>query len=156
MKVHLGKHVNIAAIATSNSNQPRRTKARQFAISFNIVDHSTGASPVEVDVYRAHKASLPVVRAGDGVLLREFEIVALSGRGFGLCSQDDSGYVVWPAGSGEEEPEPQINGPPVEDIDGEAEYVALMKKWYTTLDQGALQAANETLSKGEVDDGAKK
>ncbi|CAK7235333.1 hypothetical protein SBRCBS47491_009257 [Sporothrix bragantina] len=112
---------------------------------------------VEVSLYRAHKETLPTFHAGDGLLLRRFEVVALPDKGFGLRSTDESAYAVFPSTiegetSGENSKDltaidgsPQVNGPPVEDITREAQYIGLLKQWYRLLDDGAraqLAAAN--------------
>jgi len=150
---NIGKRGEFVAIATTDSTTPERTKTRQFAITFNITDAGTGPSTVfETQVYRAHKDSLPMVKAGDGVLLRNFEILALTNRGWGLRSHEASSYVVFNQDDGSESP--QIKGPPVEDIDAETDYVARLKAWYALLDRGKLAAANNKVAAGGA--GAKK
>jgi len=144
---NVGKRGEFVAIATTDSTVPERTKARQFAISFSITDASTGPSTVvETQIYRAHKDSLPTVKAGDGVLLRNFEITALTNRGWGLRSHEESSYVVF--GESDNSGPPQIKGPPVEDIDAEKDYVARLKDWYALLDSAKLTSANNKVAAG--------
>ncbi|TPX09649.1 uncharacterized protein E0L32_009122 [Thyridium curvatum] len=135
LKSHLNRKLDVLAIATTASSEATRLKTRQYALSFNVTDPSTAPlHVVEVQVYRAHKDSLPAVKPGDGVLLRGFQVVALTGKDFGLRSDEASGYAVFEQeGSGE----PQINGPPVEDIDAEAGYAETLKEWYRLLDSAA-------------------
>ncbi len=154
---HVGKKVNVVGLATTDSPPPVRTKTRQSAVSFHVTDPGTAPVHVfEVQVYRAHRDSLPVVKAGDGLVLRNFDIVALPKKGFGLRSRDDSSYAVFehPRQSDDDEPPPaplapQINGPPVEDLETEAQHVAHLGRWFAALDGDArekLRKADEKLS----------
>ncbi len=146
LSYHIGKKPDVVAIATTASSPAERTKTRQFVLSVNLTDPTIAPSKVvEVQFYRAHKDSLPDIQPGDGVLLRNFEILALSHRGFGLRSQEDSSYAVF----GQKEDKPQIKGPPMEDLEAGARYVARLKQWYGMLDSAVknrLSQANQKMA----------
>ncbi|CAK7207881.1 hypothetical protein SEUCBS139899_010696 [Sporothrix eucalyptigena] len=132
------------ALASGDTNNDAASDTGSVSLGLDI------DAIVEVSLYRAHKETLPTFRAGDGLLLRRFEVVALHDKGFGLRSTEESAYAVFPAQAEENSNNesgaetPQVNGPPVEDMDREAQYIALLKQWYRLLDEGAhaqLEAA---------------
>ncbi|KAL1894758.1 hypothetical protein Sste5346_005733 [Sporothrix stenoceras] len=146
-----------AAVVTNVNDNASDTGS--VSVSTSVAAGTDIDAIIEVSLFRAHKDTLPTFHAGDGLLLRRFEVVALHDKGFGLRSTDESAYAVFPAkefveegaddkegdNNGNASPTPQVNGPPVEDMDREARYISLLKQWYHLLDEGAcaqLSAAN--------------
>ncbi|KLU88365.1 hypothetical protein MAPG_07352 [Magnaporthiopsis poae ATCC 64411] len=174
LRSHPGKQVNVVGVVTAASKQPVRTKARQYAMSISITDHTISpTNVVEVQFYRLHQEALPVTKPGDRVLLRNFTVIGLTGRGHGLRSNDASEYAVFDdkheeaggnssshehedkddkdeAGSSSStHPMAQIRGGPVELEDYEYEIATLLKNWYKLLpiaSKDKLEKANRKLA----------
>ncbi|KAI0848673.1 hypothetical protein F5Y00DRAFT_238220 [Daldinia vernicosa] len=147
LRQHLQKKLDIIAVAMMHPPDPQRAKGgpREFMMSFTITDHSIGPySVVETQLYRPHKETLPIVKAGDVVLLRNFTVISLQGKGFGLRTNDESSWAIFDYDG---EP-PQIKGPPIEYGERETTYVAHMRAWYNLLDEKArlkLERANKKI-----------
>lgn len=147
LRQHLTKSLDVIAVAVMQPPEPRRAKGgpREFMMSFTVADHSIGPYAVaEALIYRPHKDTLPVVRYGDIVLLRNFTVVSLANKGFGLRSSESSSWAVFDY---EGEP-PEIRGPPVEYGTREALYVSYLREWFRLLDVKArekLELANQKI-----------
>ncbi|KAI1503542.1 hypothetical protein F5X99DRAFT_374644 [Biscogniauxia marginata] len=145
LRQHLTKTLDVIAVAMMKPPEPRRGKSgpREYMMSFTITDHSIGPHSVaEVQLYRPHKDSLPQVKPGDVILLRNFKVMSLSNKGFGLRTTDGSSWAVF---DHEDEPA-QIKGPPVEYGEKETTYVAHLREWFGLLDEKArtkLEQANQ-------------
>lgn len=174
---HLGQNVDIVAIVSSQPTNPVRAKGgpREYIMSFNVTDPSTApAHVVEVQMYRPHKESLPIVKPGDAILLKQVEIRSFSaGKGFGLRTGEQSAWAVFEATSQEEQedetqgnrdregkegataatttnqPPPQIKGSPVENWEEFAGYMVMLKKWYRLL-------MRDEAAKGKLEKAVKK
>ncbi|EGO61173.1 hypothetical protein NEUTE1DRAFT_127865 [Neurospora tetrasperma FGSC 2508] len=167
---HLGKNVDILAIVSSPPTNPTRAKGgpREYMMSFNVTDPSTAPTHVvEVQMYRAHKESLPIVKPGDAILLKQVEIRSMTaGKGFGLRTGEGSAWAVFeaiPEEDKEEEGEkdgddataattprpPQIKGPAVEDWEDFGGYMVMLKKWYRLL-------LKDETAKGKLEKAVKK
>ena len=137
LRYHLTQKLDVLAVATTTpSEPPQRAKGgpRHYSITFNITDPSTAPAGVtQVQVFRPYKEALPIVKAGDGILLRNFEVIAVKNKGFGLKSDDPSSWAVF-----KDNEEIEMRGPPVEFQGGEEKYVADLKAWYGSLDSTAL------------------
>lgn len=128
-------------------------------MSFHVTDPSTAPSAVvEVQLYRPHKDSLPVVKPGDVILLQRFQVKALSKKEFGLRTGMDSAWAVWDGGldgeGGSSQTSPQIRGPPVEDWEGYVSYVGMMKDWFGLVmadgaARGKLERADRKLDEAK-------
>lgn len=130
LRSHINKNLDVVAVAASSPSTPQRVKSRQFMMTLNVTDPSlTPSGVVEVQFFRAHKESLPIVRSGDAVLLRAFTVLPLAGKALGLRTHDSSSWAIFDREDGI----PQIRGPPVEVSDAEAGYVALLKEWFAGL-----------------------
>ncbi|KAI0166971.1 hypothetical protein GGR52DRAFT_556311 [Hypoxylon sp. FL1284] len=147
LRQYLQRKLDIIAVAMMQPPEPQRAKGgpREYMMSFTITDHSIGPySVVEVQLYRPHKETLPIVKAGDVVLLRNFTAISLHNKGFGLRTNDESSWAVF-----DHEGEPaQIKGPPVEYGEKETAYVAHMRVWLGLLDDKAqekLERANKRI-----------
>ncbi|KAL2268681.1 hypothetical protein VTJ83DRAFT_3527 [Remersonia thermophila] len=142
LQTHLDKFPNVVVVVTSRPTPPARAKGgpREYFLSFHATDPSVAPGKVvEVQLYRPHVESLPVVGPGDVVLLQRFQVKAISKKGFGLRTGGESAWAVWEAstlegkgvGGGENEMmAPQIRGPPVEDWHEYVGYVKTMREWW--------------------------
>ncbi|KAF9874808.1 hypothetical protein CkaCkLH20_07502 [Colletotrichum karsti] len=139
LRNHTNKNVDVLAIVTTEPPEAKRAKGgpRGIMLAFNVADHSvapTQTAPVQI--FRPHKAALPVVHPGDAILLRHVCIQSVKGRGFGLRANDASSWAVFERDG--EDGLPQIRGPPVELTEEEMKYAALLKQWYAGLDAKTL------------------
>ncbi|TAQ86437.1 hypothetical protein B7494_g5247 [Chlorociboria aeruginascens] len=139
MRYHLTHKLDVLAIATTTPPEPQRMKGgpRHYVITFSITDVSIAPSGVaEVQVFRPYKDALPIVKAGNGILLRNFQVTSLKGKGFGLRSDQNeaSSWAVFKEG----EDEAEIRGPPVEYGITEKRYINDLKNWYKDLDSTAM------------------
>ncbi|KAI1391049.1 uncharacterized protein F4822DRAFT_171114 [Hypoxylon trugodes] len=147
LRQHIQKKLDVIAVAMMQPPDPQRAKGgpREFMMSFTITDNSIGPFKVaEVQIYRPHIETLPIVKAGDVVLLRNFKVVSLQGKEFGLRTTDESSWAVF---DHEDQPA-QIKGPPVEYGEKETTYVALLRAWFNMLDEMArvkLERANKKI-----------
>ncbi|OTA92620.1 hypothetical protein M434DRAFT_396286 [Hypoxylon sp. CO27-5] len=147
LRQYLQKKLDVIAVAMMQPPDPQRAKGgpREYMMSFTITDHSIGPhSVVEVQLYRPHKETLPIVKAGDVVLLHNFTVVSLQNKGFGLRTNDESSWAIFDY---DDQP-PQIKGPPVEYGEKETTYVANMRSWFSLLDEKArakLERANQKI-----------
>ncbi|KAH8782203.1 hypothetical protein BGZ57DRAFT_279775 [Hyaloscypha finlandica] len=138
LRYHLNQKLDVLAVATATPAEPLRAKngPRHYQITFNVTDPSVAPSGVtEVQIFRPYKDALPTIQAGDGILLRNFQVMSVKSRGFGLRSVQDEGssWVVFKDGG-----EPEVRGPPVEFGDGEKNHVTALRAWYATLDAAAM------------------
>ncbi|KAJ4414546.1 hypothetical protein N0V85_003107 [Neurospora sp. IMI 360204] len=163
---NLGKNVDIVAMVSSTPTNPTRAKGgpREYMMSFNVTDPSTAPTHVvEVQMYRAHKESLPIVKPGDAILLKQVEIRSMTaGKGFGLRTGEGSAWAVFEATPEEEDEEvdgegantassqpPQIKGPAVENWEEFGGYMVMLKKWYRLL-------LKDEAAKGKLEKAVKK
>lgn len=144
LRYHINSKLDVLAVATTPSTEPQRGKgtSRQYLTVFNITDVSIAPGGVtEIQVFRPYKDALPIIQAGDGVLLRNFQVISVKNKGFALRSEDASSWAVF-----KDEEEPEIRGPPVELGAGEKKHIGLLKKWYGDLDatmMAKLDRAND-------------
>ncbi|KAF4632200.1 hypothetical protein G7Y89_g5926 [Cudoniella acicularis] len=142
LRYHLSQKLDVLAVATSTSEEPQRAKngPRHYSLTFNITDPSIAPSGVtEVQVFRPYRDALPVVQAGDGVLLRNFSVISVKNRGFALRSEQGEASS-WAVFHGDEEAD--VRGPPVEYGDGEKNHIVQLKAWYGSLDTAAVAKIN--------------
>ncbi|KAK8136425.1 hypothetical protein PG984_004365 [Apiospora sp. TS-2023a] len=145
LRHHIGKSVDVLAVALMSPPEPERAKKgpREYMMSFTVTDHSTAPSSIaEVQLYRPHKDTLPKVKSGDVVLLRNFTVLAIKNKDYGLRTNDSSSWAIFDT---EDEPA-QIRGPPVEYGESEMTHVDYLREWYGLLDAGSrtkLEAANK-------------
>ncbi|KAG9243747.1 hypothetical protein BJ878DRAFT_542969 [Calycina marina] len=136
MRYHLNKKLDVLAIATTSTPDEfhqHESGLGHWHATFNITDASIAPSGVtEVQISRPYKTALPIVKAGDGVLLRNFVVHAAKDRGFILRSEK-SEACSW-AVFKDEQAEPDVRGPPVESGEPEKKHVVAMKEWYRNLD----------------------
>lgn len=142
LRFHMTQKLDILGIATTIPAEPERAKGgpRHYQITFNITDQSIapgGSPPVtEVQVFRPYKDALPIVKVGDGILLRNFLVISVKNRGFALQSTDASSWAVF---SGDEEEKVEVRGPPVEYGAGEQKHISMLRSWYSELEPAAMQ-----------------
>ncbi len=138
LRYHLNQKLDVLAVATTMPHEPQRAKngPRHYQITFNVTDPSVAPSAVtEIQIFRPWKDALPTIQAGDGILLRNFQVISVKGRGFGLRSVTDEGssWAVF-----NDDSQPEIRGPPVEFGEGEKNHILALKAWYSTLDAAAM------------------
>ncbi|KAI1262589.1 hypothetical protein F5Y18DRAFT_397685 [Xylariaceae sp. FL1019] len=135
LRQHLTKSLDVIAVAVMETSEPRRSKTRDFIMSFTVTDQSIGPhAVVEVRIARPHIESLPEVKCGDVVLLRNFKVTSLAKKGFGLQSKKEGSS--WAVFDRENEPA-LIKGAPVEYGKVETDYVDLLREWFSLLDEKA-------------------
>ncbi|KAH6987488.1 hypothetical protein BKA56DRAFT_576958 [Ilyonectria sp. MPI-CAGE-AT-0026] len=136
----LHQATDILAVATTTPAQPHRPKhgPRDYMLTMNLIDPSVAPTGVSVaHIFRPHLSSLPVVHAGDVVLLRRVQVVSMKSRGFGVRAGEASAWAVFE--KADEEMLPQIKGPPVEVTEQEIKYVEGLRRWWNMQDDKALE-----------------
>lgn len=152
LRSNVNRKVDVLGVATTQPPNPQRPKhgPRDYLLQLMIADQTTAPnSVVSAQVFRPHIESLPHVKEGDVVLLRQFAITAIRGQGFGLRSCEASSWAVWERDR--EDGLPQIKGPPVEVSEEESSQAGLLQKWYAGLDERArekLRRANAKMGQG--------
>jgi hypothetical protein len=138
VRYHLTKKLDVLAVVTSTPAEPERAKGgpRHYQFTFNVTDQSIAPTAVtEIKVRRPYKDALPVVKVGDRILLRQFEVTSSKNRGFTLVSTDTSSWAIF-TGVGDRV---DVRGPPVEYGDGELEHIAGLRAWYDQLEPAAIE-----------------
>jgi hypothetical protein len=145
LRFHMTQKLDVLGVATTVPAEPERAKGgpRHYQITFNITDQSIapgGVPPVtEVQVFRPYKDALPIVKVGDGILLRNFLVVSAKNKGFVLQSTDASSWAVFRGDEGEEV---EVRGPPVEYGSGEQKHISMLRTWYRELEPAAMEKIN--------------
>ncbi|KAH8173967.1 telomeric single stranded DNA binding POT1/CDC13 domain-containing protein [Sarocladium implicatum] len=153
----LHRTVDILGVAASTPTAPVRPKngPRDYMLELILTDPSTAPSSVSVaQIYRPHQKSLPVVRAGDVVLLRRFQVLSMKGRGFGIRAGDDSSWAVFE--KDDEEKLPQIMGPPLEVTNEEVGYASALAEWWNGVGDDVRSRAEKVGEKAMTVSGAGK
>ncbi|KAF4585769.1 Telomere end binding protein [Ophiocordyceps camponoti-floridani] len=150
LRSQLNRTVDVIAVSTMTPAQPHRPKQgpRDYMLELVLTDASTAPGRVTVaQLFRPHVESLPVVQAGDVVLLRRVQVMSLQGRGFGVRAGEQSAWAVFERD--DEEMLAQIKGPPVEVTEGEVEYARGLKGWWTLVmrDERAVARVDRATSK---------
>jgi len=141
LRYHLGKKLDVLALATTSPPEPQRAKngPRHYSIVFNITDPSIAPSGIaEVQIFRPYKDALPTINIGDGILLRNFHVISVK-KGFALRSTQDEGSS-WAVFKDSEAPE--VRGPPVEYGEAEKNHITALQEWYGSLDSVSLAKLN--------------
>jgi hypothetical protein len=150
LRHNLTKKIDVFGVVTTVPPEPERAKSgpRHYQVAFNITDQSIcpgSKDPVtEVQVFRPYKDALPVVNVGDPILLRNFQVISVKGRGFALQSCEVSSWAVF---KDDAEDGVDVRGPPVEYGDMERKQMHMLREWFTDLDATArekIDRANET------------
>lgn len=138
IRFNIEKKIDVLVVVTSLAGEPQRAKngARHYHLKFQVTDASVAASNVTaVHIFRPFQSALPVVETGDVVLLRGFVVKSEKGANFALRSGEESAWVVFKPGDGDEVGQEQVRGPPVEFGEGERRFVADLRSWYGGLDE---------------------
>ncbi|KAG6052188.1 hypothetical protein E4U33_000567 [Claviceps sp. LM78 group G4] len=135
LRASLHKIADIFAVATSTTPPPSRPKhgPRDYMLELTLTDPSIAPTGVTIGhIFRPHQTSLPMVHAGDVLLLRRVQVVSMKGRGWGVRATDASAWAVFE----KNDPEmlPQIRGPPVEVLADEVAFATGLRKWWDSLD----------------------
>ncbi|RCI08712.1 hypothetical protein L249_4826 [Ophiocordyceps polyrhachis-furcata BCC 54312] len=147
----LNRTVDVVAMSTMTPAQPHRPKhgPRDYMLELVLTDASTAPGRVVVaQLFRPHVESLPVVQAGDVVLLRRVQVMSLQGRGFGVRAGEASAWAVFE--KDEKEMLAQIKGPPVEVTEGEVEYARGLKQWWALVMRNEQATARVEKATGKV------
>ena len=139
IRYHLNKKLDVLAIATTSTPDKNHQSASglgHWHTTFNITDASIAPSGVtEIQISRPYQEALPIVQAGDGILLRNFVVHASKDRGFILRSEKNEA-CSW-AVFKDEQDKAEMRGPPVEYDDREKNHILAMKEWFRSLDSVA-------------------
>ncbi|KAL1901597.1 hypothetical protein Cpir12675_000467 [Ceratocystis pirilliformis] len=134
LRLSLKKTIDVIAMVVATPAEPQRARRgqRDFILSFQITDLSAFPLHVSVvNVFRPHSEALPVIKAGDIVLLRRFNVASMTGCGFGLRSGATSAWAVFEQDGADGLP--QIKGPPVEFEANEEALAADMRCWVNKI-----------------------
>ncbi|KAG5957667.1 hypothetical protein E4U57_001773 [Claviceps arundinis] len=154
LRASLHKIADIFAVATSTTPPPSRPKhgPRDYMLELTLTDPSIAPTGITIGhIFRPHQTSLPLVHAGDVLLLRRVQVVSMKGRGWGIRATDASAWAVFE----KDDPEmlPQIRGPPVEVAADEVAFAAGLRKWWDSLDGvagGKLGKATQRILQARV------
>ncbi|KAG6175146.1 hypothetical protein E4U51_005979 [Claviceps purpurea] len=154
LRASLHKIADIFAIATSTTPPPSRPKhgPRDYMLELTLTDPSIAPTGITIGhIFRPHQTSLPMVHAGDVLLLRRVQVVSMKGRGWGVRATDASAWAVFE----KNDPEmlPQIRGPPVEVSADEVAFAAGLRKWWDSLDGvagGKIEKATQRILQAPV------
>ncbi|KAI9853352.1 MAG: hypothetical protein M1824_001323 [Vezdaea acicularis] len=137
LRTYYGNSIETFGIISSVTTAEKSKKGpKDWHVQFHIT--SPALSPpassasnvpkaIRVSVFRPYKKALPLVKPGDGVLLRNF-VVKSNNRDVSLLSGSASAYCVF-GDEGE-----VVNGPPVEIGEEERAFVGILRRWWSSLD----------------------
>ncbi len=135
---------SILAIALSSKPIERsKTGPRDYHTTLHITDPSSSPKTTTVQIFRPFKEALPLVEAGDAVLLRSFKVVSI-GRRLSLISQAASAWAVFKGR------EVSSKGPPVELGAEERGFAKGLGEWWGSLGEEVkmeVQAAGQAKGK---------
>ncbi|KAJ8061613.1 hypothetical protein OCU04_009420 [Sclerotinia nivalis] len=154
LRFKMTSKLDILAIATSVPPEPRRAKLgpRHYTSTFTITDQTIAPSGVvEVRIFRPYKDALPTPEIGDGVLLRDFSVLSVEGKGFALKSEEASSWAVFK----DEGTEIEVRGPPVEYGHGEKKHMKELREWFHALDDDQKMKLDKVSNAMEKDSSAK-
>ncbi|KAG5915393.1 hypothetical protein E4U61_004633 [Claviceps capensis] len=154
LRASLHKIADIFAVVTSTTPPPSRPKhgPRDYMLELTLTDPSIAPTGITIGhIFRPHQTSLPMVHAGDVLLLRRVQVVSMKGRGWGVRAMDASAWAVFE----KNDPEmlPQIRGPPVEVAADEVAFAAGLRKWWSSLDgvaRGKIEKATQRILQAPV------
>ncbi|KAF7854766.1 hypothetical protein EAF04_010334 [Stromatinia cepivora] len=154
LRFKMTSKLDILAIATSVPSEPHRAKLgpRHYTSTFTITDQTIAPSGVvEVRIFRPYKDALPTPEIGDGVLLRDFSVLSVKGKGFALKSEEASSWAVFK----DEGTEIEVRGPPVEYGHGEKKHMKELREWFHALDDDQKMKLDKVSNAMEKDSSAK-
>jgi hypothetical protein len=140
LRGNIDKMTDVLAVVTQTPPQPHRPKQgrpRGFMLTLTLTDPSTAPTQVRVaNIFRPHLTSLPEVESGDIILLRRVKVVSMTGRNFGVRSEDLSPWAVFKPNG--EQALSQVKGPPVEITPEEIEHAKGLRQWWSLQDDNAM------------------
>lgn len=164
--------IDVFAVVTESTADPAHAKSgpRDYYTILRITDSSISrASDVRVEVFRPWKATLPVAKVGDVVLLRAFAVKSRK-RQAHLLSTDASAWCVWryrevsvdegnskkpiwarKADQGNGSVREEVKGPPVEFGEKEKEHARELRLWWEGM--ATIKAGGEGYDDGDGDEG---
>lgn len=127
IKNHLKKKIDVLAVcvATPEAATKGNKTPHDYVLKFFVTEPGSSGTVKEVTAFHHFKKCLPVMCAGNVVLLRNFLV---DGQNNGcLRSEKDSSWAVWR----KDDQEPEMNNVvPLEFEGGEDEYAKQLKLWW--------------------------
>ncbi|KAJ2896693.1 uncharacterized protein MKZ38_005293 [Zalerion maritima] len=153
--VNIEKFAAIAVAVTTGTAPVRDKTRREYLCKFMVTDHSTAVPSdqvFEVRVWHRNREFLPIVKGGDGVLLRDFSVVSIHNKGFGLRSNGGSKCAVWET----YKEGTQIRNGPVEVSEAEEDWGRKQMGWYRQLDEKTRARIQKEATKMAGEEGKNK
>ncbi|KAI9676396.1 MAG: hypothetical protein M1817_000553 [Caeruleum heppii] len=136
--------IDVLGIVTNCTPASRaETGPRDYFLTLHITDPSLAPSATSVQIFRPFSAALPAVEAGDGILLRSFQVKSVRRRP-GLLSTNESSWATW-RGDGVDKEE--VRGPPVELDIQERDRIQQLKGWWRSLTRPVRKAMQRAVGK---------
>lgn len=131
----------------SSSGVPLRTKGPDYVLNFHVHDRSSKEGS-RVSLFRPYKAALPLVRVGDVILLRSFNVHSFN-RQLYLRSREDSSWAII------RKDRLDISGPEPECGPEEYSMAAELAAWWARIGSQLVPriTIRETLGIAEIDEG---
>ncbi|KAK5058806.1 hypothetical protein LTR84_011070 [Exophiala bonariae] len=131
---HFGHLLDVIAVCSTSSTKAERAKAgpKDYHTSLHVIDPSCATDRIPnvlTQVFRPVKTALPVARAGDIVILRNFKVHTVK-RKFALLSGDSSSWSVISFKAKSDEFDVATSGPPLERGSTEVEYASSLWHWW--------------------------
>lgn len=122
--------------------------SKDFFITIQLTDPSMAGTTLQAQIFRRRKSVFPSIVPGNAILLRDFKVRTYD-HSFILVSVESSSWAVFD----DNNPEPEMNGPPVEYALEEKAFASDLRRWYNEVGTGMLadselQAAIERDSLG--------
>ncbi|CEI39293.1 hypothetical protein FVEN_g10440 [Fusarium venenatum] len=140
LRGNIDKITDVLAVVTQTPPQPQPQKhgrLRRFMLTLTLTDPSTAPNQVRVaNIFGTYLTSLPEVESGDIILLRRVKVVAMTGRNFGVRSEDLSSWAV--SKPNDEQVLSQVKGLPVEITTEEIEHAKGLRQWWSLQDDNAM------------------
>jgi len=122
--------------------------SKDFFITIQLTDPSMAGTTLQAQIFRRRKSVFPSIVPGNAILLRDFKVRTYD-HSFILVSVESSSWAVFD----DNNPEAEMNGPPVEYALEEKAFASDLRTWYNEVGTGMLadselQAAIERDSMG--------
>lgn len=148
IKNHLKKKIDVLAVcvATPAAATKGNKTPHDYALKFFVTEPGSSGTVKEVTAFHHFKKCLPVMCAGNVVLLRNFLV---DGQNNGcLRSEKDSSWAVWR----KDGQEPEMNSDvPLEFEGGEDEYAKQLKAWWEEkVEAGQKEKMKAIAEKGKA------
>ncbi|KAM0235845.1 hypothetical protein ACHAPO_005631 [Fusarium lateritium] len=137
LRGNIDKITDILAVVARTPPQPQKHgRFQRFMLTLTLTDPSTAPNQVRVANIFGTPTSLPEVESGDIILLRRVKVVAMTGRNFGVRSEDLSSWAV--SKPNDEQVLSQVKGLSVEITTEEIEHAKGLRQWWSLQDDNAM------------------